>query len=136
MKDSPKSSPFAGPLTRYSPFGFEETLNRLKLAIDAEGLWLLHEIDSQKLMMREGHRISPLRQLLFFHPRYLVRLLEGNPDALLEAPLRMIVHERIEGRVLLYLPPVAENYGRFPGLEQLGLELDNICQRVVTAVAS
>jgi len=118
-----------------SAFNFEETLLRLKAAIEAEGLWLIHEIDPQLLSRRGGYAILPIRQLLCFHPRYLARLLEGDPTALIEAPLRLVIWESPDGRVRLRHPDVEKAYRQYPALEALGQELDSLCQRVVAVVS-
>ena len=36
--------------------------------------------------------MSPAGQLLFFHPRHVVRILAADPAALLEVPLKFIVY--------------------------------------------
>ena len=70
-----------------SSLPFQATIDRLKGGIQAEGLWLLHELDPQALLRREGFTMGPARQLFFFHPRYMARLLEGDPAAILVAPI-------------------------------------------------
>lgn len=116
-------------------FPFEETLSRLKAALEAEELWLIHEIDPQQLLRRGGYAILPTRQLLFFHPRYLARLLEGDPTGLIEAPLRIVVWESPDGQVRLRHPDVTQAFSRYPALQALGKELDTLCQRVVATVS-
>lgn len=123
------------PKVSFSLFNFEETLRRLKAAIEAEEVWLIHEIDPQLLLLRGGYSILPTRQLLFFHPRYLARLLEGDPSGLIEAPLRLVVWASPDGRVRLRYPEVAKAFSRYPALEALGHELDSLCQRVVASVS-
>jgi hypothetical protein len=60
---------------RICPFPVEEVIGRLRSAMEAASFWNLHEIDSQALLSHEGYAISPARQLLFFHPRPVVRIL-------------------------------------------------------------
>jgi len=117
-----------------SRFPFEETLTRLKERIQAEELWLIHEIDPQMLMKRGGFEIPATRQLLFFHPRYLVRLLEQNPGALVEVPLKIAVLELPDGTVMLRHPSVAAAFASYAGLEALGIELEGILERLLTSV--
>jgi len=130
------ASPLGQPTQRtaISRLPFEETLACLKEAIQAEGLWLVHEIDPQMLLKRGGFEILATRQLLFFHPRYMVRLLECDPSALVEAPLKLVIMEMPDGSVTLRHPDVAAAFARYPGLESLGTELSEICQRLLAAV--
>ncbi len=101
--DQPAPGQFLAP----SPHGFEATLAQLKSAIAAAELWLVHEIDTQMLVAKAGLQIRPTRQLLFFHPRYMVRLLAENAAALPEVPLKVVVTEDEEdasGSALLTQP--------------------------------
>jgi uncharacterized protein (DUF302 family) len=77
---------------RMCRFAVERVLGRLRSAIEAADLWILQEIDIPALLSHEGYAMSPARQLLFFHPRYVVRILAVDPAALLEVPLKFIVY--------------------------------------------
>lgn len=54
---------------------------RLRQAIEAADLWVLHEIDAQMLLRRSGYAIGAARQILFFHSRLMARLLAADPAA-------------------------------------------------------
>ena len=115
---------------------FESVLVRLRQAIEAAGLWVLHEIDPQKVLQRGGHAIDPARQILFFHPDLMVRLLQANPAALLEAPLKLAVMQRPDGTVTIrWHDPVAA-FARYdnPVLAKMGQELASRCDEIVTAI--
>jgi hypothetical protein len=45
-----------------------------------------YEIDPQAVLQRAGHSIGAARQLLVFDPDLMVRLLQADQSALLEAP--------------------------------------------------
>lgn len=112
---------------------FEDVLQRVRTAIEDSGLWPLHEINPQELLIRGGFRIRPARQFLFFHPRFMARILNNDPSALLEAPLKIAVVESPTGRVMLrwYDPVTAfERYGNGE-LTDLGGELGQICRSIV-----
>jgi uncharacterized protein (DUF302 family) len=117
-----------------SDFPFEQTITRLKEAIQAEDLWLIHEIDPQKLMARGGFEIPPARQLLFFHPRYLVRVLENDPNAIFEVPLKLIVMQTQTGVVTVRHAEVVGVFSRYSGVALLALELESILQKIRAAV--
>ena len=131
------ADPTRDPLTQVtscSRLPFEETLARLKEAIQAEDLWLIHEIDPQMLLKRGGFAISATRQLLFFHPRYMATLLENDPSALVEAPLKLVIMEMPDNSVVLRHSEVASVFARYAGLETLGVEFSGIYQRILATV--
>jgi uncharacterized protein (DUF302 family) len=104
-------------------------------AIVGAGLCVLHEIDPQALLKRGGFAIGQARQILFFHPRFMVRILAADPAALLEAPLKFALLEKAGGRVLLRWTDPALAFARYENsqLADLGLELSALCEEIVTA---
>jgi uncharacterized protein (DUF302 family) len=82
---------FQGIRTSRAPF--TEVIWRLREAIEAAEFWILQEVNSQMLLKRGGYAAAPVRQLMFFHPRFMVRILEVDPAAMLEVPLKMAVLE-------------------------------------------
>ena len=120
----------------HSILPFEETLVRLKEAIQAEGFLLLHEIDTQMILGRGGYAIPSTRQLFFFHPRYMVRLLEANPSAVMEAPLRLLVMEMPDGTVVVRQPDAGTALASYVGLASLGSELSQLQQRLEATVSA
>ena len=56
----------------YSPF--ETVYTQLKENILAEGFLILHEIDTQSIVSKHGIIIKPLKQILFFHPNYIQKI--------------------------------------------------------------
>ena len=113
--------------------GVARVVPSLKASIEQAGLWVLHEIDPQMLSRRGGYSIGPARQILFFHPRFVVRMLQADPASLLEAPLKLAVIEQPDGSSDLRWqdPAVAfERYGN-PILATIGRELGAVCDQVV-----
>jgi uncharacterized protein (DUF302 family) len=76
---------------RVTDLVFDEMLKRLRSAIEREDIMVLHEVDAQAILNRSNYAIGPARQILFFHPRLMARLLQGDTSALLEAPLKFSV---------------------------------------------
>ncbi len=115
---------------------FEEVLTRLRQAIEAAGLWVLQEIDPQNVLQRGGHDIGPARQILFFHPDLMVRLLQANPAALLEAPLKLAVMQQPDRSVAVRWHDPATAFGRYskPILTDMGQDLASRCEQIVTAI--
>ena len=125
---------------RVTTRSFDEVLERLRQAIVAADLMVLHEIDPQAILARKGYGIGRARQLLFFHPRLMARLLAADPSALLEAPLKFSVIEGtgIEGaggRVSVRWQDPMESFFRYghEDLSYLGTELDTLCTEIADA---
>ncbi len=114
---------------------FEATMNLLRAEIGAADLMVLHEIDTQTIVRKSGLEIPPLRQILYFHPRYMKRVLEGNAAAVIEAPLKFTVRETVEGAVHCHFIRPEYLFGRYNGLEDLGAELKGIVEKIAKNVS-
>ena len=128
--------PPPGEAVATSAVDFEATLARLKEAIAAHDLWLIHEINPQMLLARDGHGIEPARQLLFFHPRYVTRLLAANPAALVEIPLKVAVLQMPDGRVLIRYGDIEAQLMRYPGMAALAAELAGVLRDIVASLVT
>lgn len=118
-----------------SPHGFEQTVETLRGAIVAADMMILHEIDTQAIVRRGGIEISGVRQLLYFHPRWMKTVVETAPDAVIEAPLKFVIRETANGAVCNYHWP-SQTFGRYDGLETTARELDEIARRIAASVMS
>jgi len=119
-----------------SAYGFEDTVDMLKGTIEAQNLMLIQEIDAQRMLRMVGVQTGGMKQLLFFHPRYMKRIREANAAATLEPPLKIAVMERPDGKVMVrYIKP-SYLFGRYDGLEDIGAELEQLVETVVASVKS
>lgn len=118
---------------RSTTLSVEEVVTRLKAGIVAADLWVLHEINPQMLLQRGGYDIGPARQILFFHPRLMSRLLAADSAALLEAPLKFAVIGFPDGRTELRWFDPGKAFSRYgsPSLAALGEELAGICEGII-----
>lgn len=107
-----------------TPLGFDGALEVVRAVLAERDIWIIHEIDPQMLLARGGYQIERTRQILFFHPRYMARLLGADPSALLEAPLKIVILESAGAVTLRWLLPetLFEKYEN-DQLTQLGREL-------------
>jgi uncharacterized protein (DUF302 family) len=114
---------------------FEAALTRLRQAIEAAGLWVLHEIDPQAVLQRGGYDIGPARQILFFHPDLMTSLLQANPAAMLEAPLKFAVMQQPDGHTTIRWHDPAPAFGRYgnPVLTGMGQDLASRCTQIFAA---
>lgn len=105
-----------------------EVVAQLRSAIEAAGLWVLHEIDPQALLHKGGYEIPGARQILFFHPKLMVRLLKADSAAILEVPLKFALLEEAGAVRLRWLDPEPA-FAKYQndGLADLGNELASTC---------
>ncbi len=115
---------------------FDEVVSRLKKAIADEDMWLIHEIDPQGLLARGGITILPTRQLLFFHPRYMEQVLSIAPDAVIEAPLKLVVMTAPDGSVSVRHLDAASQFERYPGLDGLIEAFQPMFERLTSVVST
>jgi uncharacterized protein (DUF302 family) len=117
---------------RISDLAFDDVLDRLRNAIREENVAVLHEVDAPAILGKSNYRIGPARQILFFHPRLMARLLREDTAALLEAPLKFSV---IAGgsQVFVRWQDPAPSFARYKSeaLTELGIELSTVCKRIV-----
>lgn len=119
-----------------SKFDFDETVERLKNAIKTAGLLLIHEINPQQILANHGITIQGFKQLLYFHPNYMKQLLESNPEAIIQAPLKFVVREEQNGEVeILYMKPI-NLFSSYVELDELGKKLEEITIDLIMSVVS
>ncbi|MAU14483.1 MAG: hypothetical protein CMH46_02965 [Muricauda sp.] len=75
------------------PLPFGQVYETLKKRIVAHGFILLHEIDTQAIVAKHGVAIPQLRQLLFFEPKYIAEIMENDPLAINDIPLKLVLQE-------------------------------------------
>jgi uncharacterized protein (DUF302 family) len=87
--DTAAASP-SSVVTLQSKYDFEATVSRLKAALAAHGVTLFADIDAAA---KAGTSLRPTRLLLFGNPKAGTPVMEANPHAALELPLRAVVWE-------------------------------------------
>ena len=96
--DAAAASP-SSVVTLQSKYDFEETVSRLKAALAARGVTLFADIDQSAAAAEAGTHLRPTRLLLFGNPKAGTPVMEANPHAALELPLRAVVWEDSESTV-------------------------------------
>ncbi|SOE95950.1 Uncharacterized conserved protein, DUF302 family [Burkholderia sp. D7] len=80
-------------VTLQSKYDFEATVSRLKAALAAHGVTLFADIDQSAAATKAGASLRPTRLLLFGNPKAGTPVMEANPHAALELPLKAVVWE-------------------------------------------
>lgn len=75
------------------PLPFGQLYGALKKRIVDHGFLLLHEIDTQAIVAKQGVTIPPLKQLLFFEPKYIAQIMANDPLAINDIPLKLVLHQ-------------------------------------------
>ena len=83
----------ASVLSLISSYGFEQTITRLKTALTTHGLTVFADIDQRAAAAQAGLVLRPTRLLLFGNPASGTPIMQANPHAALELPLRVVVWE-------------------------------------------
>lgn len=118
---------------RKSALAHAEAARRMRAAVLAADLWILGEVDAQALVKQDGYLIGGAVQILAFHPRFLVRILEEDTSALLSAPIKFAILELDDGSVAITWTDQAVAFQRYGkrALLELGAELDALCMDIV-----
>jgi uncharacterized protein (DUF302 family) len=116
----------------------DEVVQRLRDGIAAADLWVLHEIDPKMVLGRGGFAIQEGRQILFFHPRLLARMLEIDPAALVEAPIKFVVMQMGLGETTIRWIDPTTPFARYGNAEiaKLGRDLSATCRALAETAAA
>lgn len=73
--------------------GFLNTYLEIKDRIQQNGFLLLHEINTQKIVSKYGIIIPELIQFLFFEPKYIDQIIDEDPLAINDVPLKIVIRD-------------------------------------------
>ena len=106
-----------------SSVGFQDTLDRLETAIRKAGMTVFARIDHAAGAKAVGLAMLPATVLIYGQARGGTPLMQADPAAALDLPLRVLVREDAAGRTLLSFHPVQQMLAsyRIPGELLAGL---------------
>jgi pimeloyl-ACP methyl ester carboxylesterase/uncharacterized protein (DUF302 family) len=93
--------PPAGVHIHASPYSVKETIDRLQEFLRQQGVTIYARIDQQKEVEGAGRKIAPLEFLLFGNPKAGGAIMQENPIAALDLPLKVIAWEDANKQVWL-----------------------------------
>jgi uncharacterized protein (DUF302 family) len=123
-------------VTQRSGYDFDQTLSRIKQAIEGENMMVVTEINPQQMLRMVGMRTGGMRQILFFHPRYMKQILESNRNGGIEPPLKLLVMETPDGSVMVRYHDPVHQLAPYDGLSDIAAELRGVIERIIAAVSS
>jgi uncharacterized protein (DUF302 family) len=130
------SLPAGRQVSHTSPHDIETTVARLKAEIAARDLWVLAELNPQMLLAKGGYAIQPARQIFYFHPRFMARLLAANADAIVEAPLKFVVLSPESGPVTVRHPDIIAAFSGYAGMTPLAQDLASVTAEIAAAATA
>jgi uncharacterized protein (DUF302 family) len=89
----------AGVISQPSPYGVDETLQKLEQVIQSRGLTVFARFDHSDEATRVGLTMQPAHVLVFGSPRAGTPLMNASPLIALELPLRTLVWQDRDARV-------------------------------------
>ena len=114
-----------------SKYDFNDTVELLKGAIEAQNLMVIKEVDVQKMLRLVDVQTKGMKQILFFHPQYMKKIMKANKNATIEPPFKIIVMEKPGGKVAVKYKRPSYLFGPYAGLEAIGAELDDLVAKIV-----
>jgi uncharacterized protein (DUF302 family) len=88
-----------GIITRISPFGVKETIDRLVISLEKGGATVYCRINQQNEVSHSGRDILPIEFILFGNPAIGGAVMAANPLAALDLPLKILAWEE-EGNIV------------------------------------
>jgi uncharacterized protein (DUF302 family) len=114
---------------------FRDAVTALHRAVEAHKMVLVCEADAQKGAAARGVKIRGNRVLMVFRNDFAVRLLEADPSAGFEAPLRIYLYENADGTTTVSYRRPSAVFAPYPHPEvrAVAAALDPIVKAIVEA---
>ena len=121
-----------GIVVQMSKNSFENTVTSLKKGITANKLVIVKEVPFTQMLGMVGVKSEKTLGLEIFHPRYGKVMHMKNKNALLEAPLRILVRDEGGEISIRYRKPSA-TFAEYSGLKEVGAQLDKVFANIVAS---
>lgn len=103
----------SNPTKLQSAHPFQETVERLRSALEAKGFTIFSEIDQQRAARQAGLDMPPTTLLIYGNPKGGTALMIAAPDFALELPLKVLVREEDGKDVRVLYTPSSQLEGKF-----------------------
>jgi len=90
-----------GILNLASPYSVERTVDRLVKAFEQAGMKIFAQIDQQGAAAQVGLAMRPMTLLIFGNPKLGTQLMQTYPTLAIDLPLKALVWEDANARVLV-----------------------------------
>jgi len=119
-----------------SKYAYMDTVIRVKESIESKDLLIIANTDHQELLKLVGLRTGGMLGIEFFHPKYGKVIAKNDASAALEMPLRVVVMEANDGKVLMTFYRPSSVLAPYKGLGGLGRELDGVMDDIVASISN
>jgi len=119
-------------VTQMSKASFENTVTALKKSITANKLVIVKLVPFTQMLSMVGVKSEKSVGLEIFHPRFGKVIYNNDKNAMLEAPLRILVRDE-GGEVLIRYRKPSATFAGYSGLADLGAELDAVFEKIVAS---
>ena len=119
-------------VVQISKSSFENTVTALKKGITANKLVIVKEVPYTQMLSMVGIKAEKTLGLEIFHPRYGKVLHKKDKNAMLEAPLRILVRDDGGEISIRYRKPSA-TFAQYSGLTEFAAELDAVFAKIVAS---
>ena len=113
---------------------FENTATKLKKAITANKLVIVKEVPFTQMLSMVGVKSEKMKGFEVFHPRFGKVIYGKDKSAFLEAPLRLLLHDK-GGKIEISYRKPSVVFSGYSGLAGLGKDLDEMFANIVANVA-
>lgn len=133
---SGKMMPKDGSTVKMSKYSFAETVDILTGAIEEQNLMVIHIVDAQKMLRMAGKKVKGMKQIFYFHPKYMRKVMEANNEATIQIPLKFIVMEKPNGKVIVRYFMPSKVLAGYSGEEAIAKELDGLVDKIVHEITN
>jgi len=125
----------AGMKDKTSNFGFQETQTRLESAIKEKGLTQFAKIDHADGAQKAGLSMPPATVTIFGAAKGGTPFMVASPQSAIDFPLKALVWENADGKVLVSYYPVTAIVDRhsIKGQDELAKKLDGLLAAIAKA---
>ncbi|MFB6417710.1 DUF302 domain-containing protein [Bradyrhizobium tunisiense] len=96
----------------HSSYSFQDTVDKLQAALEAKGFTVFSVIDQRQAARSVGLDMPPTTLLIYGNPKGGTPLMLAAPDFALDLPLKVLVHEDANKKVLVVFTPATALDGR------------------------
>ena len=127
-------TPPDGSIMKVSKYTFDETVDILKGAIEEQNLMVIAVVDAQKMLRMAGKDVKGMKQIFYFHPKFMKRVMEANNWATIQIPLKFIVMERPDNKVVVRYFLSSKLLYSYEGEEDIAKELDSLINKIINEI--
>lgn len=103
----------SNPTKLRSAYPFQETVQKLRSALEEKGFTIFSEIDQKGAARQVGLDMPPTTLLIYGNPKGGTALMIAAPDFALELPLKVLVREDVNKDVQVLYTPASQLEGKF-----------------------